>query len=44
MIKKVAIISFAATMVESLPIDEVVDDNISVPLSSMLTAFLVFGH
>ncbi|XP_039127828.1 probable phytol kinase, chloroplastic isoform X3 [Dioscorea cayenensis subsp. rotundata] len=43
-IKKVAIISFAATMVESLPIDEVVDDNISVPLSSMLTAFLVFGH
>ncbi|KAH7671947.1 Phytol kinase protein [Dioscorea alata] len=43
-IEKVAIISFVATMVESLPIDEVVDDNISVPLSSMLTAFLVFGH
>ncbi|KAJ0984350.1 hypothetical protein J5N97_002706 [Dioscorea zingiberensis] len=41
-IEKVAIISFIATMVESLPITEFVDDNISVPLSCMLTAFLVF--
>nr|CAD1823132.1 unnamed protein product [Ananas comosus var. bracteatus] len=40
---KVALVSFAATLVESLPISDVLDDNISVPLASMLTAFLVFG-
>ncbi|XP_058109820.1 probable phytol kinase, chloroplastic isoform X1 [Magnolia sinica] len=43
-VEKVALISFVATLVESLPITEVVDDNISVPLTSMLMAFLFFGY
>ncbi|PKI68573.1 hypothetical protein CRG98_011059 [Punica granatum] len=42
-IQKVALISLVATVVESLPITEVIDDNISVPLVSMLTASLTFG-
>ncbi|XP_077220258.1 phytol kinase 1 VTE5 [Tasmannia lanceolata] len=41
---KVAIISLVATFVESLPITEVLDDNISVPLTTMLIAFLLFSH
>lgn len=41
--KKVAVISLVATVVESLPASKVVDDNISVPLASMLMAFLSFG-
>lgn len=43
-IERVAMVSLAATVVESLPITEFVDDNISVPLTSMLTAFLLFGY
>jgi len=41
--QKVALVSLAATVVESLPTTEVVDDNISVPLASMAAAFLIFG-
>jgi phytol kinase len=41
--QKVAPVSLAATVVESLPTTEVVDDNISVPLASMTVAFLSFG-
>ncbi|XP_073125414.1 phytol kinase 1, chloroplastic [Henckelia pumila] len=43
-LERVALISLVATVVESLPITETVDDNISVPLASMMAAFLVFGH
>ncbi|KAG1327116.1 Phytol kinase 1, chloroplastic [Cocos nucifera] len=42
-VERVAVVSLAATVVESLPISEFVDDNISVPLTSMLTASLLFG-
>ncbi|MQL89541.1 hypothetical protein Taro_022115 [Colocasia esculenta] len=41
--KKVALISLTATLVESLPFTDVLDDNISVPLSSMLMGSLLFG-
>lgn len=43
-VAKVALVSLAATLVESLPITKVVDDNVSVPLTSMLMAFLLFGY
>ncbi|KZV54938.1 phytol kinase 1, chloroplastic [Dorcoceras hygrometricum] len=43
-VKRVALISLVATLVESLPITETVDDNISVPLASMMAAFLLFGY
>ncbi|XP_026662177.1 probable phytol kinase 2, chloroplastic isoform X3 [Phoenix dactylifera] len=42
-VERVAVVSLAATVVESLPVTEFVDDNISVPLTSMLTASLLFG-
>ncbi|OMP05509.1 Phosphatidate cytidylyltransferase [Corchorus olitorius] len=42
-IRRVAIVSLVATVVESLPITMLIDDNISVPLSSMLAAYLSFG-
>lgn len=41
--QRVALVSFMATVVESLPTEGGVDDNISVPLASMVTAFLCFG-
>jgi len=41
--QKVALVSLVATVVESFSTTEVVDDNISVPLASMATAFLSFG-
>ncbi|KAJ6807847.1 putative phytol kinase, chloroplastic [Iris pallida] len=41
---KVALVSLVATMVESLPITETIDDNISVPVSTILMAMYVFGH
>ncbi|XP_050386620.1 phytol kinase 1, chloroplastic [Argentina anserina] len=41
-VQKVAFVSLVATAVESLPITEVVDDNISVPLASMAAAYLTF--
>lgn len=43
-VERVALVSLVATIVESLPITEVVDDNISVPLASMVTAVLIFGY
>lgn len=42
--EKVALVSLVATLVESLPISDVVDDNISVPMSTMLVAMLAFGY
>ncbi|KAJ1435839.1 putative phytol kinase 1, chloroplastic [Sesbania bispinosa] len=41
---RVAFVSLVATVVESLPITEVVDDNISVPLTTMAVAFFTFPH
>eukprot|EP00268_Persea_americana_P053482 TRINITY_DN6053_c0_g2_i2.p1 TRINITY_DN6053_c0_g2~~TRINITY_DN6053_c0_g2_i2.p1 ORF type:complete len:319 (-),score=49.99 TRINITY_DN6053_c0_g2_i2:332-1288(-) len=43
-VPKVALVSLAATLVESLPITKVVDDNVSVPLTSVLMTFLLFGY
>lgn len=43
-VPRVAFISFVATMVESLPITKVVDDNISVPLVTMALAFFTFHY
>ncbi|KAL0007861.1 hypothetical protein SO802_009363 [Lithocarpus litseifolius] len=43
-VQKVALVSLVATVVESLPTTEVVDDNISVPLVSMAVAFSMFGY
>lgn len=42
--ERVALVSLVATVVESLPVTQVVDDNVSVPLASMLTAILSFGY
>ncbi|KAK7356415.1 hypothetical protein VNO80_15686 [Phaseolus coccineus] len=41
-VPRVAFISFVATIVESLPITKIVDDNISVPLVTMAVAFFIF--
>ncbi|KOM28833.1 hypothetical protein LR48_Vigan588s004100 [Vigna angularis] len=41
-VPRVAFISLVATIVESLPITEIVDDNISVPLVTMAVAFFTF--
>ncbi|KAG4395263.1 hypothetical protein GLYMA_20G190100v4 [Glycine max] len=43
-VPRVAFISFVATLVESLPITKVIDDNISVPLATMVVAFFTFHH
>ncbi|KAK4734025.1 hypothetical protein R3W88_008286 [Solanum pinnatisectum] len=43
-VERVALVSFIATMVESLPITGMVDDNISVPLVSMVVASLAFAY
>lgn len=42
-IERVAVVALVATLVESLPTKGGLDDNISVPLVSMLTAYLSFG-
>ncbi|KAJ0557298.1 putative phytol kinase [Helianthus annuus] len=42
-IERVATVALVATLVESLPTKGGLDDNISVPLVSMLTAYLSFG-
>lgn len=42
-VQKVVFVSLVATAVESIPITEVVDDNISVPLASMAAAYLSFS-
>ncbi|KAM2382528.1 probable phytol kinase 1, chloroplastic [Malus sylvestris] len=41
--EKVAFVALVATLVESLPITEVLDDNVSVPLASMAAACLIFS-
>ncbi|CAN8298015.1 unnamed protein product [Cochlearia groenlandica] len=41
---RVAMISLVATVVESLPITDVLDDNVSVPLATMLAAYVTFGY
>lgn len=43
-IGRVALVSFVATFVESLPTNGIIDDNISVPLASMVSSFMVFGY
>jgi phytol kinase len=43
-VPRVAFISFVATVVESLPITQVVDDNISVPLVTMAMAFFTLSN
>ncbi|KAL0303465.1 UNVERIFIED_CONTAM: putative phytol kinase, chloroplastic [Sesamum radiatum] len=43
-LERVALVSFVATLVESLPTTGIVDDNISVPLASMVTSLFVFGY
>ncbi|XP_042032652.1 probable phytol kinase 1, chloroplastic [Salvia splendens] len=40
---RVALVSLVASFVESLPTNGIVDDNISVPLASMVTSYFVFG-
>ncbi|KAH9617528.1 hypothetical protein KSS87_013667 [Heliosperma pusillum] len=42
-IKSVAVISFLASVIESLPIGELIDDNLSVPLGTMIIAYLCFS-
>ncbi|PKA50624.1 Phytol kinase 1, chloroplastic [Apostasia shenzhenica] len=42
-VKKVAVIALAGAVVESLPLSEIIDDNITVPLISMLAGSLVFS-
>ncbi|XP_039042025.1 phytol kinase 1, chloroplastic-like [Hibiscus syriacus] len=41
---RIALVSLAATVVESLPISNLIDDNISVPLASMLAAYFTFTY
>ncbi|XP_073223620.1 probable phytol kinase 1, chloroplastic isoform X2 [Cicer arietinum] len=43
-VPRVALVSIVATVVESLPITDVVDDNISVPLATIAVAFFTFHH
>ncbi|XP_021849392.1 phytol kinase 1, chloroplastic isoform X2 [Spinacia oleracea] len=40
--QRVAVVSFIATVVESLPTEERIDDNISVPLATLVTAYICF--
>ncbi|KAI3793503.1 hypothetical protein L1987_36122 [Smallanthus sonchifolius] len=42
-VERVAVVAMVATVVESLPTKGGLDDNISVPLVSMVTAYLSFG-
>ncbi|XP_025679438.1 probable phytol kinase 1, chloroplastic isoform X2 [Arachis hypogaea] len=43
-VSRVAVVSLVATIVESLPVTKVVDDNISVPLATMAVASFTFSH
>lgn len=43
-VPRVAFVAIVATVVESLPISEVVDDNLSVPLITMAVACFAFPH
>uniref|UniRef100_A0A1J3GVC9 phytol kinase n=2 Tax=Noccaea caerulescens TaxID=107243 RepID=A0A1J3GVC9_NOCCA len=40
---KVAMVSLVATVVESLPITDQLDDNVSVPLATIFAAYVTFG-
>jgi phytol kinase len=40
---KLVLVALAATVVECIPVTDVVDDNISVPLATMLVASVLFG-
>lgn len=42
--QRVAMVSMVATVVESLPITDQLDDNVSVPLATILAAYLSFGY
>lgn len=42
-VERVAMVAMVATLVESLPTNGGLDDNISVPFVSMVTAYLSFG-
>ncbi|XP_074269585.1 putative phytol kinase 1, chloroplastic isoform X2 [Silene latifolia] len=42
-VKSVAVISFLASVIESLPIGELIDDNLSVPLATMIIAYMCFS-
>ena len=42
-IGRVALVALVATLVESLPTKGGVNDNISVPMASMLLAYLTFS-
>ncbi|KAG2242560.1 hypothetical protein Bca52824_095604 [Brassica carinata] len=41
---RVVIVSLVATLVESLPITDQIDDNVSVPLATILAAYISFGY
>ncbi|CAM0902397.1 unnamed protein product [Alopecurus aequalis] len=41
---KLVLVALAATVVECIPVIDVVDDNISVPFATMFVAFLLFGN
>lgn len=41
---KLVLVALAATVVECIPVTDVVDDNISVPLATMFVAFMLFGN
>jgi phytol kinase len=40
---KLVLVALAATVVECIPVTDVVDDNISVPLATILVASVLFG-
>jgi phytol kinase len=40
---KLVLVALAATVVECIPVTDVVDDNISVPLATVLVASVLFG-
>jgi dolichol kinase len=40
---KLVLVALAATVVECISVTDVVDDNISVPLATMLVASVLFG-
>ncbi|KFK24895.1 hypothetical protein AALP_AA8G038700 [Arabis alpina] len=42
--QRVAMVSMVATVVESLPITDQLDDNVSVPLATILAAYVSFGY
>ncbi|CAN8257154.1 unnamed protein product [Cochlearia groenlandica] len=41
---RVAMVSLVATLVESLPITDLLDDNVSVPMATFLAAYLCFEY